>query len=71
MPPIELANGVDARHKIVSVGKRPNQLDLQVLAWPANLDAIVLRQPLKELNTVPEHPLPAVEDPPGKEMTVS
>src|SRR5207245_4286606 len=57
---IEMPQRIDIGHEVVAVGKWADQLHLQVAARLADADAIVLGQPLQQLDSLPSHSFPAI-----------
>src|SRR2546426_10145431 len=57
---VQLSDRVDVGYEIVRLGKCPGELDLQVAAWLANADAVVLAEPVQELNPLLQDAVPGI-----------
>jgi hypothetical protein len=56
---VQRSNGVDMGDEVVPVRKRLAELDLEILARLANVDAIILGEALEQLDTLPDHAVPS------------
>src|SRR6516225_839610 len=57
---IHLANRIDVRHEITATRERAGQLHLKILFGAADLNAIVLSEPLEQVDTLMIEPVPGV-----------
>src|SRR5437016_5360289 len=57
---VQRSDRVDVGYEVILVGNRPPELDLQVAARLANADAVVLAEPLEELDSLLQHAVPGI-----------
>src|SRR5437870_13721314 len=57
---VQLSDRVDVGYEVILFGNGSHELDLQVTAQLANADAVVLAEPLEELNPLLQHAVPGV-----------
>ena len=57
---VELTDGIHISDEVVAARERPHELDLQILPRPANADAVILAKPVKQLDALLQHAIPAV-----------
>ena len=57
---IQFSDGVNIGDEVILPGQWPLELDLQVALRLANTDAVVLAEPVQELDALLQHPVPAV-----------
>src|SRR5580698_11664951 len=57
---VERSDGIDVGDEVILLRQWPLELDLQVAAGLANADAVVLTEPVQELEALLQHPVPAI-----------
>src|SRR5207244_5051420 len=57
---VQLSDRVDVGYEVILFGNGSHELDLQVAARLANADAVVLAEPLEELDSLLQHAVPGV-----------
>src|SRR2546427_2621920 len=58
--PVQLSDRVDVGYEVILFGDWSHELDLQVAARLANADAVVLAEPLEELDSLLQHAVPGI-----------
>src|SRR5438552_12925967 len=57
---VQLSDRVDVGYEVILFGNWSHELDLQVAARLANADAVVLAEPLEELDSLLQHAVPGI-----------
>src|SRR5439155_11730711 len=57
---VQRSDRVDVGYEVILFRNCPGELDLQVAARLANADAVVLAEPLEELNPLLQHAVPGI-----------
>src|SRR5713226_9037367 len=60
MLPVELPQGIDIGNEFIASGESTNHLDLQVLLRAADVDTILLRESLEQMDSLVDHTVPGV-----------
>src|SRR5213592_695030 len=57
---VQHSDRVDVGYEVILFRNCPGEPDLQVAAWLANADAVVLTEPVQELDPLLQHAVPSV-----------